>query len=403
MITTLKRSYSIRSAALIIASYFIIDPKKIGGGISEHYVGLYGTFIRKYSKTYKIYWHSVDDNTLRKFDTNGNITNLDRMLMPVAILKVLADARKSSRSIPSFTAIIAYYYAAEKRPVSFLVSMFLLHLLRIIGFVNVIADIIDPTVEVQVTYSKSPSLRKTVLGTLLDIITLKKGTLMWFCSDSYQKYLTRKHSIPHQRTYVIYDGSVPELITPKPPKKKGPLTVFYSGAIRSTRGVPQLIESINKLRKKGIDVTLLLTGGMSPPRNPDVELPDAPWVKAIFLGDWFEWVHVLSERADICVIPYPRKVHWDLTFHMKLPDYMAAGKPIVSMYGTETAHILGRYKCGLVASNWVEFEEQITKLYNDRQLAKSLGDNGRKAVEEFFNYPRLAKTLHEIIQKNLRL
>lgn len=391
-----------RSVVLFVTSYFLLDPKKIGGGISEHYVGLYGTFIRKYSKVYKIFWYSVDDNSLRTFDTNGNIKNLVRLPMLMTIFKVLVDARKSSESIPSFTAIIAYYYAAKKKPASFLISLFLLHLLRIMGIVNVIADIIDPTVEVQVTYSESPSLKKIVLGTLLDIVTLKKGTLMWFCSNSYQKYLTQKYRIPYHRTHVIYDGSVPHLITPKATKEEGPLALFYSGALLRIKGVPQLIESVERLRKKGIEVTLLLTGGRSRPRRPHVRVEGKPWIESIFVSDWFEWGKILSERADVCVIPYPRKVHWDLTFHMKLPDYMAAGKPIVSMYGTETAHILEKWKCGLVANDWKEFEQHIIRLYKDRALARTLGENGRKAVEEFFNYTNLTKILHTWVQKHLR-
>lgn len=402
VLVTMKRTSFIKSAVLFVTSYFISDPKEIGGGISEHYVGLYGTFIRKYSKMYKIFWYSVDDNTLRMFDGNGNPRNLTRLPMPLAIFKVLVDARRSSESFPLLTAIIAYYYAAKKKPASFLISLFVFHLLRIMSLVNVMIDIIDPPVEVQITYSESPSLKKIILGTILDTVTLKKGTLMWFCSNSYQKYLTEKYRIPNQRTNVIYDGSVLNLILPNPPKKEGQLTVFYSGALLTIKGVPQLIESIKRLRKKGTDVTLLLTGGVRRPGHNHVEAEDEPWIEPMFVDDWLEWVKILSERADVCVIPYPRKLHWDLTFHMKLPDYMAAGKPIVSMYGTETAYILRKYKCGLIAKNWEEFEEHITRLYEDRVLAKTLGENGRKAVEEFLNYTDLAKTLHKMIQQHLR-
>lgn len=401
-VSTPKHTQFIKSVVLFVTNYFILDPRGIGGGISEHYVGLYGTFIRKYSKIYKIFWYSAHDSTLYVFDKKGNIRNSARTPMPLAILKALAEARKSSGSIPSFTAIIAYYYAAKNKPASFLISLFLLHILRIMGLVNVMADIIDPPVEVQVTYSESPSLEKIVLGTLLDILTLKKGTLMWFCSNAYQKYLTQKYRIPLHRTDVLYDGSVPDLITPKAPKEQGSLTVFYSGALQSIKGIPQLIESIERLRKKGVEVTLLLTGGLSRPSSPYVKVENKPWIESMFVSDWVEWVKILSERADVCVIPYPRRIHWDLTFHMKLPDYMAAGKPIVAMYGTETAHILEKYKCGLIANNWEEFEQHITRLYKDRVLAMTLGDNGRKAVEEFFNYTNLAKTLHDMIQKRLR-
>lgn len=379
-----------------MTSYFLVDRRRIAGGIGEHYVGLYGTFIRDFSHLYKIFWYSVDDCTLRAFDENGELAYLAKMPMPLVILRVLLKARKTTESTPLFTAIMAYYYVAKNKAVTFLLSLLAMHLLRIVGLVNVIIDIIDPPVEVHVTYTEFPSFRKVFWGTMLDILTLKRGTLMWFCSNSYRRYLTKKYGIGYERTYVIYDGSVPELIKPKPPKAKGPLTIFCSGSLMNVKGIPQLIKSINRLREGGLDVNLTLTGG-----NVDVKMEEKPWVKSVVVNDWIEWIKLLSQHADVCVIPYPRKVHWDLTFHMKLPDYMAASKPIVSMYGVETAYILQKYRCGLTARSWEEFEEQVIRLYKDRRLAKALGENGRKAVEEFFNYTNLAKILHEIVQSHL--
>lgn len=393
-----RSSQSVMSSILIVTSYFLINPRKIAGGISEHYVGLYGTFIRSYSRIYKIFWYSVYDNTLRTFDSDGNIVSLDTMAMPIAILKVLAEARKSSRSIPSFSAIIAYYYAAQPKPMSFVISLLLLHLLKIVGIANLIVDVIDPPVEVHVTYSDSPSGMIILLGTFLDTLTLKKGAVISFCSNSYRRYLTTKYGIHRDRTHVIYDGGVPELIIAKPPRAEGPLTVFYSGSLMNIKGIPQLIESVNTLRKKGIEVNLLLVGP-----NMGVKMDKKPWIRSGEVDDWYEWKKILCEQADICVIPYPRRVHWDLTHHMKLADYMAAGKPVVSMYGTETANLLRRFECGLVANSWKEFETHIVELYNDRELAKTLGCNGRKAVEEFFNYTNLAAKLHDLVQNYIRI
>lgn len=385
-----------KSALLILTSYFLLDRREISGGIGEHYVGLYGTFIKNLAGVYKIFWYSINDSTLRVFNTNGKLSNLNKTLMPLAILKVLVEARRTSESTPSFTTIMAYYYAAKK-PLSFLLSLLILDFLKITGLTNVIVDIIDPPVEVHVTYTDSPSFGKVFWGTMLDILTLKRGTLMWFCSNSYWKYLTKKYGINSERTYVIYDGSVPELITPRPPKAEGPLTIFYSGSLMNAKGIPQLINSVNRLRKRGLDVNLLLTGG-----NVDVEIEEKPWIRSMLVNDWLEWIKLLSEEADICVIPYPRRVHWDITFHMKIPDYMAASKPIVAMYGVETAYFLQKNKCGVTARNWEEFEEKIIRLHEDRQLARALGENGRRAVEDFYNYKNFAEVLNEIIQSHLK-
>jgi len=389
----LNNSHLVKSSALFISSYFVV-PERIGGGIGEHYAGLYGNFLRKYSSTYKIFWYSIRDRTLRTFDSHGKVVDSTTKSLPTAIFKAMNEARKESESRPLLTVIIAYHYVATLRPIGFLASLFLLQLLKLAELANTIIDVIDPPVEVHLTYSDSPSWRRTLFGLILDILTFKVGTALWFCSDAYQKYLTRKYKIPMHKTWVIYDGSFPNLIKPRPPRKEGPLTLFYSGSLVKVKGIAELIKASEELRKNGIEVNLLLTGGNL--------TTDKQWVKSGKEKNWFIWKDMLSEQADICVVPYPRKIHWDLAQHIKIVDYMAAGKPIVSMYYYETASFLRKCKCGLSANGWEEFKDHITRLYYDREFARTLGENGRKAVERIFNMENASQKLHLMIQEMLR-
>ncbi len=393
-VPTLKDESSMKSALLILTNYFLIDPQRIGGGIGEHYAGFYGTFIKKYSRNYKIYWYSTDTRTLRAFGSSGTVMNSTMTLAPLAIFKAVNAAKKNNENKPLLTVTIAYHYVATRNIISFLALLLLLQFLRIAGLANTIIDIIDPPVEVHLTYSESPSRWNILFGTVLDILTLKSGAAMWFCSNSYQKYLTRKYRIPLRRTRVIYDGSLHNLVKPKPPRKEGPLTLFYSGSLLNVKGISELIEAVGNLRNKDLEVNLLLTGG-------HLET-DKPWLKSLRTRNWFEWKDLLSKEADICVVPYPRKIHWDLAQHIKLVDYMAAGKPIVSMYYHDTASILKKYKCGLSAHDWKEFEDHIARLYYDRGLAEILGENGRKAAEQFFNFDNASEKLHTMIQDMLQ-
>lgn len=389
-------SHAVRSAVLFMTSYIICDPREIEGGIGERYVGLYSGLIERYSKIYNVFWYATNANTLYTFDKNGCIVKLTKVPMPIAIFKALAEAKKGSESMPPLTTIIAYHYAATSKPLSFLISVAFFLFLRIIGLVNVIIDIIDPPVEVHVTYTRSPSVKAIFLGTVLDFITLNLGTTLITVSNSYRKYLTEKYRWLRDKTFVIYNATFPRLIVAKPSKGKGPLTIFYAGSMMDVKGIPRLIKCIADLRDKGLAVNLLLTGS-------NLKIEGKLWVKSIRIDDWREWTKVLSEQADICVIPYPRRVHWDFTHHCKLSDYMAAGKPIVSMYGTETANILDKCECGLTANSWKQFGEHILRLYEDRKFAKSLGQNGRKAVEKLFDYATRAKMLHDVIQRHLKV
>lgn len=130
-----------------------------------------------------------------------------------------------------------------------------------------------------------------------------------------------------------------------------------------------------------------------------MELPDFVHLVSY---PWPKFVNDVLASADVCVIPYPPD---SFTFRYaslaKLSDYMATGKPVVSTNLFYTAKIIKKYNCGFVAKNWDEFEFYIEKLYNDRELAKKLGENGLRASGEF-NYVLLAEKLFDNLLEMFR-
>jgi len=81
---------------------------------------------------------------------------------------------------------------------------------------------------------------------------------------------------------------------------------------------------------------------------------------------------------------------------------MAAGKPIVSINLKETSRILNRFNCGLIANDWGEFELALETLYQNRELSRELGNNGRCAVEKFYNYELLSQKFVKKILKSFK-
>lgn len=110
--------------------------------------------------------------------------------------------------------------------------------------------------------------------------------------------------------------------------------------------------------------------------------------------DWPTFVDGILFRSDICVIPYPsNRLCFFRAVPAKLFDYMAAGKPIVSTDLKEVSDIIRMFNCGLVARDWKEFKLHLERLCHDRELAKKLGENGRRAVKKYFDYESLADVL----------
>jgi glycosyltransferase involved in cell wall biosynthesis len=94
------------------------------------------------------------------------------------------------------------------------------------------------------------------------------------------------------------------------------------------------------------------------------------------------------------VIPNPDHIYFQTTLHLKLFDSLACGRPVVSTNCKETARILNTYHCGLV-SDFTEqdFAGKITQLLMNRDEASIMGKNGRRIVEDIYNWDNMARKI----------
>jgi glycosyltransferase involved in cell wall biosynthesis len=97
-------------------------------------------------------------------------------------------------------------------------------------------------------------------------------------------------------------------------------------------------------------------------------------------------------NADICIAPLTR----GSGTRLKILEYMAIGKPVVSTtIGAEGLEIADG-KNILIADDWSGFADKIIDLLNDEKLAKKIGTNGRKLVEEKYDWKK-------IVEKQIRI
>jgi glycosyltransferase involved in cell wall biosynthesis len=184
---------------------------------------------------------------------------------------------------------------------------------------------------------------------------------------------------------LVPNGSLIRFVSYVPPKIEGPLTILYAGSALKTKDIAKLCQVITSLRNAGLDVELNIAGS---------KLMDLPDYVHISSQSWPNFVEDVLLNSDVGVIPYPAdKMHFSYATPAKIFDYMAAGKPVISTNLREVGTIIKTFECGLIAKGWAEFEVCLEKIYYDREFAKKLGENGRKAAQKHFNYELLAEAL----------
>ena len=81
-------------------------------------------------------------------------------------------------------------------------------------------------------------------------------------------------------------------------------------------------------------------------------------------------------------------------------DYAACGLPIVTVDAGEWSNMIKEYDCGIVtdSSDPKEFAEAIKQL-NDKEVWKNKSKNGKRMIEEKYNWDIVLNPLLDIYMK----
>jgi glycosyltransferase involved in cell wall biosynthesis len=192
------------------------------------------------------------------------------------------------------------------------------------------------------------------------------------------------------RVIVASNGTDPRAVRPAP-WPDAPGIAFVSGAA-PRRGIEELIAAMRIVRERHPDARLYLwlaaTGDASRAYLDDLTASHVgeAWIE---IGQSpYEELGAQLGRATALAIPTPAHPYWDSVAPVKVFDYLAAGRPIVTTPRVETAALIGRLEAGLVtADDSAEaMAEPILALLDDPDRAKAMGARAREAAEREFDW-----------------
>lgn len=104
------------------------------------------------------------------------------------------------------------------------------------------------------------------------------------------------------------------------------------------------------------------------------------------------------ESASVCISPLHRNKHHDTTFANKIFQYMAGAKPLIVSDCPSQENVVKETQCGFVfkARDAEEMADCILKVYHNPEQAKLMGEAGKRAVIEKYNWSETSKGLLNI-------
>lgn len=160
--------------------------------------------------------------------------------------------------------------------------------------------------------------------------------------------------------------------------------VCYLGGISKIRGIENVILSM-----KYTDVNLALAGDFENNELYESVKSLETWNKIIELGfiSREQAADLLSESIAgiVCFLPLPNHINAQPN---KIFEYMSAGLPVIGSNFKLWKQIIEDNNCGLCVdpSKPKEIAEGINKLFNNKDLAIKMGQNGIHAVKEKYNW-----------------
>lgn len=178
----------------------------------------------------------------------------------------------------------------------------------------------------------------------------------------------------------------------KPTLKKR--AICFAGGISPQWKHENIITAIGNLE----DAEYILAGRGDP--NYIEKLTKLPgWEKVRFLGQisMAEVQEIYAQSmVGMAVLSYNTQVGKEGNLsNTKLFEFMAAGIPFICSNSRIWSEIVNKYHCGFTVEpdDILGIQSKIIQLLDDRELAQEMGDNGKNAAAEVFNWDSQAEVL----------
>jgi glycosyltransferase involved in cell wall biosynthesis len=183
--------------------------------------------------------------------------------------------------------------------------------------------------------------------------------------------------------------------------KSNDFILIFAGSIYKERGILEGIKACNMLRE--LTVRFLIFGEMDSTYYSEIKEVDT--LGRLDYKGVLPYEKILMElaKADIgFVCDYPLKRHME-GLPTKLFEYMAVGIPVIASNFPLWKEIVEKNNCGICVdpTNPEEIAKAIEYLITHPNEARKMGENGRKAVLEKYNWEKESEKLLNVYKEIL--
>ena len=206
---------------------------------------------------------------------------------------------------------------------------------------------------------------------------------------------------------VLFNVPILDIFNVSDSKKKQS-RIISLGNISEKRGFDKLLFSMTKIKQTKPNVKLLILGQILDTNKFSKWVDDYIRTNGleenVELMDWIPHLDVVRyiETSTVGIILF-QPTHYNNLIGLpnKLFEYMACGIPVIASNFQEIRIIINKSNCGILIdpTNTQEITDAILWLMEHPQEAKQMGENGRRVVEETYNWENMEKRLFKVYEE----
>lgn len=225
-------------------------------------------------------------------------------------------------------------------------------------------------------------------------------------SDNLKDYFVERYGIAADKVHVIPNGVDIERFKPSVNSDRiiskynlhHKLVVGFCGVFKGWN-MGQVIDVINNIVERDIKVCFLIVGD-GPKKTDVLNFIKRKGLDSLILTGYVppEETPAFISAMDIAIAPYQLQGDFFYGSPMKILEYMACGKPMVTnSFGPIEAVVQDGYNGFLVEpGNNKLFSDIVVKLIKNRALRSKVGERARKTTLENYTWMHRATSISEI-------
>lgn len=218
-------------------------------------------------------------------------------------------------------------------------------------------------------------------------------------SEDAKSHIIKLYKINPKKVFVISHGVDTKIFYPKKKIQHDEFIIMYSGALVESYDFELIIQTAIKMKNEKIK---FIIRGKGPLLNFLKKRIKELKLKNVLIDEKFvdqnKISNVLAE-SDVFIVPLKNDYFLNLSLPTKILEFQALAKPIICCSDGAPGKYIQITKSGISipCNNVSKVIESIKKLKDDTDFCNTLGENGRKFVEENQTFEKIGEKLKKLI------